>query len=156
MVGVELSSFACEAFFKENDLPFKLAYEKGFNIYQGEKITLFAGDIFELDRTMTGKLDAIFDRAALYALPSELRQRYVKAMINLLEPKAKMLLISFCYNQSEMNGPPFSVSEEEINCLYGHAFTIKQLYNEPVPEISEHHKAKGLTRADEQVYYLYK
>lgn len=44
--------------------------------YSAENIDMFTGDIFELSSEMLGPVDAIYDRAALVALPKEMRKRY--------------------------------------------------------------------------------
>lgn len=154
VIGVELSNIACEAFFKENNLPFITRKQNNFDVYQGDNITLFAGDFFELTQEMTGKLDAVFDRAALYALPSTMRQVYVDVLKNLLAPQAMMLLISLCYDQREMEGPPFSVDEKEVHQLYASHFSINKLYDADVTEIMPHHKQRGLSKAKDMVYLL--
>jgi len=74
----------------------------------------------------------VFDRAALVALPPELRQDYVRQLLNILPDKAKILLVTFSYDQGIMSGPPFSVEESEIHRLYGQRYDIKQLCSQDV------------------------
>lgn len=154
VVGVELSPIACEAFFIENNISFTVMQSDKFMVFKSDTITLLSGDFFDLNKSILGTVNAVFDRAALVALPSKLRRRYVESLINLLEPATLMFLIVVTYEQNMMNGPPFSVSENEVTELYGDYFSIKQLYDESAEKISKHLQAKGLTQASEQVYYL--
>ncbi len=156
VIGVELSPIACEAFFTENNLAFDLKQYGNFKIYAGDRITLFCGDIFDLTPELIGKIDAVFDRAALVALPSQLQKSYAEHITKILDSNAKMLLATLCYDQEKMSGPPFSVDENEIYQLYGAHFKITKLLDEAIAQISPHHKAKGLTEANNVVYSLIK
>ena len=55
-------------------------------------------------------VDGYYDRAALVALPPEMRARYVAHVAALLPSGARGLLVSFEYLPAE-GGPPFSVPE---------------------------------------------
>lgn len=154
LIGVELSSLACSAFFTEHQLSVTTHHTDHFTMFQGEKITLLAGDFFELNQETLGSVAAVYDRAALVALPSELRQRYAAHLITLLQDTSSVFLITTSYNQESMQGPPFSVDEAEVIKLYGAHFHIKQRYNKSLKAIPPHLQAKGLREAHEQVYCL--
>ena len=64
------------------------------------------------------RIDAVYDRAALIALPPRSRNRYARHQFD-LTGGAGQLLITLDYDQTQMDGPPFSVPEEEIGVLYG-------------------------------------
>ncbi len=68
-----------------------------------------------------------------------------------LTAHAPQLLISFEYDQRAMEGPPFSVSEEEIRQHYGHRYDITVLTSLDVPG-----GLKGRCPATERVYALRK
>lgn len=154
VIGVELSTIACESFFNNNSIAVKKIQGDKFTIYQSDKITLLSGDFFDLNKTLVGTFDAVYDRAALIALPGELRQRYATFLMSLLEPGTPMFLISNTYSQNEMQGPPFSVDEAEVIKLYGEHFTIDKLCSQDNLNIPEHLKVRGLTKASDEVYYL--
>ena len=154
VVGVELSDLACKDFFKENNISVEISTTDHFTVYKSKNITIFAGDYFKLATQHIGKIDAVYDRAALIALPAELRQQYASRLKELLSPQTKMLLIVMSYNQDEMAGPPFSVDENEVTKLYNSQFSIKQLHRNDVTQISEHLRVKGLTCFTDQVYAL--
>jgi len=156
VIGVEMSSTACKAFFEENKISPKVSKLGDGLGYSNDKITLFVGDFFQLNTQLLGHVDAVYDRAALIALPMELRQRYAAHLTELLAPHATIFLITTSYNQNEMQGPPFSVNAHEVNALFSERFNIQLLYSKPYTEIPEHLRAKGLLQAVEEVYCLIK
>lgn len=156
VIGVELSGQACKAFFHENKIRFKVTEMNGFAVYKSDEITLFAGDFFKFDKHLFDKIDAVYDRAALIALPPEPRKLYSEQLAKLLEPDTKILLITTSYDQREMQGPPFSVNEIEVNELFKTNFGVTHVYSKSVKDIPEHLKAKGLMHAIEHVHSLLK
>ncbi len=73
-----------------------------------------------------GDVSGVYDRAALVALPSPLREKYA-AHLMAITKCAPQLIISFEYDQNEMAGPPFSVNEKTVDALYSAAYNIKRL-----------------------------
>ena len=69
IVGVELSLLAIEQLFEELDVTPEIAVADAFTHFQAPQLDLFVGDIFELQENTLGPVDAIYDRAALVALP---------------------------------------------------------------------------------------
>jgi thiopurine S-methyltransferase len=69
-------------------------------------------------RFQSRPFDALYDRGALVALPEDLRSRYVEHTNSLLKPGAMRLVITLEYDQSVVNGPPFSVSAEELTTYW--------------------------------------
>jgi len=151
VIGVEFSKLACSTFFKENRIPVKITEVDNFTVYRGDEITLLSGDYFNLNQSVLDKIDAVYDRAALIALPMDVRKSYAKHLIELMSPATAMFLITTVYNQNEMQGPPFSVDENEVSALYGDYFDINQLYSKQF-EVPAHLQAKGMLQATEQVY----
>ncbi|WP_445427776.1 thiopurine S-methyltransferase [Alishewanella sp. HL-SH05] len=119
VLGIELSDIACHAFFAENQLAHTVTTAhplaaKGFIRFQAEALQLLQGDFFQLPDSRVNANNLIYDRAALIALPLEMRQRYVEKLDNWLEQGAVLLLISLEYPEDEKAGPPFSVTSAEI------------------------------------------
>jgi putative acetyltransferase len=107
--GIELHAPAVQEFFDENpDM-------------RGE-VSITCGDFFEVKEK--NHYDFIYDRAALVALPQGMRKVYAKKILQMLKPGGKYLLISYEYDPSELSGPPFSVTEQEIHELYQSNFSI--------------------------------
>jgi thiopurine S-methyltransferase len=94
--------------------------------YSSNNIDIFVGDIFGLSRSVLGQIDAIYDRAALVALPEPLRDRYAAHLINITD-RAPQLLISYDYDQRLLDGPPFAVSNEEVERHYRDSYDLKLL-----------------------------
>ena len=59
-----------------------------------------------------------YDRAALIALPPEMRERYAGHLQAVLPTRSLGLLVTIDYPQAEMAGPPFAVPDEEVRGYY--------------------------------------
>lgn len=116
--GIELSERAVEAFFSEHQLHPQVSRRGAFKVYQCEGLELWCGDIFALTAEDVGDCSALYDRAALIALPAPMRERYASHLQALLAAHAKGLLITLDYDQSTIDGPPFAVLEAEVRALY--------------------------------------
>jgi len=127
VVGAELSEIAVKQLFEELGITPKISNSSGTLLhYQANNIDLFVGDIFELTADILGDIDAVFDRAALVALPPETRIRYASHLAN-ITANAPQLLICFEYNQSIMNGPPFSIVPSEVEQHYAANYKLSLL-----------------------------
>ncbi|MGD8785606.1 MAG: thiopurine S-methyltransferase [Thioalkalispiraceae bacterium] len=153
--GVEISKLAIEQFFTEQGLPIEQEESDGWLAYRSGSIRIWCGDFFKLNSQQLGPVDAIYDRAALIALPHLMRSTYVRKLLE-LAGVAPQLLITLEYDQSQMSGPPFAVSRQEVNELY------QSSYGEvsgPVEKIDvlpshEHFAQRGVTALSECVYLL--
>lgn len=156
--AVECSDRAVKDFFEDNALNYKHAEKDQHALYQSSDlpslIEIFQGDFFELQQEDLDGITDIFDRASLVALPVEMRQDYAKKMAELQKPGVRTLLVTLTFDPEEMNGPPFSVIEEEVNDLYSENFTIQKLLVKNVIEEETGLKKRGLTALDETVYKL--
>jgi thiopurine S-methyltransferase len=154
VVGVELSPLAVEAFFLDNGLQPALRQQGDFLISESDGLQILCGDFFALRPADLGKIDAVYDRAALVALPYDMRIDYVSYLSALLMSGVKMLLVAFDYPQHEMAGPPFSVTKKEVEKLYQAWCDVELLANDDVIEQEQRFKERGLSRLREQVYRL--
>jgi len=152
--GVELSSIACADFFRENGLEFSTSHHRGFEVFKSQGIELWAGDFFILTAHNLQKVNGIYDRAALIALPPEMRQRYAQHLAKILPDHCRMLCITMEYEEHKMKGPPFSVPDEEFKKLFRADFSIKQLSESSGPEIVGNLSERGLDTLTERVYLL--
>lgn len=140
VVGVELVGQAVIEFFDENNIAASAhphPNNSSLKYYQGQfdgcPITLWVGDIFELSAADVGKIDAIYDRAALVALPDNddgenaLRVQYSKQLITLTN-NAQQLLLTFGLDEVDEStykdypGPPFLISQADLGRYYDHAY----------------------------------
>ena len=79
---------------------------------------------------------------------------YVEIMTELQYPGTSTLLITLTYPQCDMNGPPFSISKEEVEDLYGTHFSIDKLVAKNVIDDEPGLKSRGLTELTETAYKL--
>lgn len=122
--------------------------------YEGDGVLLLAGDFFAVSASTIGKVDAVYDRAAIVALPADMRLVYSKHLQEISQ-QAPQLLFTFDYDQSEMSGPPFSVPAAEIHTHYQPYY--KQIELLEVREIIDHEpsfKERGLTSFKQLVYLI--
>ncbi len=115
--GAELSEIAIEQLFAELNLKPQIENIGALKHYHAQWLDIFVGDIFDLTHDTLGKVDAIYDRAALVALPQSMRSSYARH-VQLLSQHAPQLLIQYQYDQSLMDGPPFAIAESEMLQLY--------------------------------------
>ena len=93
-------------------------------------------------------------RASLVSLPLDMRKQYADKMAELKSPGIRTLLVTLTYDQSEMNGPPFSVSEDNVNELYSDYFSIEKLCFKDTIANEPRMQDRGLTSLVETVYKL--
>ena len=154
VLGVEISEIAVKQFFSENQIAYRSIHKDDFNHYLMDGFTLLHGDFFNISAERVQDVSAVFDRAALVALPPELRQKYVQRLNDILPANVKILLVTFEYDQTQMTGPPFSVPEDEVNMLYKHRYYIDLLLKQEVLEAYAAFQALGLDYLQEKVYVL--
>lgn len=124
--GVELYEKAVKDFFSENHLPSPRVLRTGvFTDYAVDNITISVGDAF-MYKTVK-PFDLIYDRASLVALPARMRSSYATLILSLLKNGGKYLLLTYEYDEMEMQGPPFSVPDKEVRELFGSKLQIKLL-----------------------------
>lgn len=116
VVGVEFSPIAVRELAEREGL-----VQEGtlgpFIVHRGEGITLLEGDFFDLESSYVGQLTGVWDRAALVAMHPTQRSAYVKIQRSLLGDGV-LLLSTLSYDQSKMDGPPWSVPETLVMELW--------------------------------------
>lgn len=155
VVGVELSGKAVEAFFREHQLSFEKSSKASFDIYSSGNLSIWKGDFFKLQPEFLPGIDAIYDKAALIALPKEKRKAYARHVINLSHKSTQVLMNTFEYKQEEMTGPPFSVAYDEVSRLYGKFFNITLLHEASIFQDLPKFHFRGLSSyLIEKLYHL--
>jgi len=154
VLGVELSSVAVEAFFTENGLQANHVSSPNFNACEADSIRILCGDFFDLTKDQLSKVKTVYDRASLVALPPEVRERYVRHLIEILPSKSQILLVTFDYHQAEMPGPPFAVSIDEVNLLFRDYAEVTLLAGLDVLSQNPRFIARGLSRMHENIFLI--
>lgn len=155
IVGVEFSPIACKAFFEENGLPYQVKTLDSFTAYYNDVITIYCGDYFALMPDLIGNSKAVYDRGGFVALPPDVQEQYIEHLVTLIPVGSKILMLTIEYDQQQIEGPPYSVSLDEIKQRCGSHFHIDQLEHEP-GDVPEHLEEKGLQAADYAVYIITK
>ena len=150
IAGSELSKIAIEQLFSELGVEPVTTANDEISSYSADSIDIFVGDFFNLFSGMLGHIDAIYDRAALVALPETMRDRYTAHLMEITD-QAPQLLITFNYDQRLLDGPPFSISDEEVGRRYQDSYDLKLLESADVPG-----GLKGKCPAKEKAWLLKK
>jgi thiopurine S-methyltransferase len=147
VAGAELSQLAVVSLFERLHLTPSVREAGALTHWSVPSLDIFVGDMFALTATALGMIDAVYDRAALIALPPDMRERYA-SHLDALTNGAPQLLITLAYEQSRLAGPPFSVEEPEL----------RRLYPDRAPELLSRHELpggfKGVSPATEITWLL--
>ena len=154
VIGVEISPLAVAAFFSEAGITPHRHRGRAHEIWQGGGISLFCGDFFALLAEDIGPIDAIYDRASLIALPARMRQGYVEQLTRLCPAPVQSLLITLFYEQSQMDGPPFAVSPEEVQELFSPLFEVSEIARLDILQQNPRFRERGLEWFEEHIYLL--
>jgi len=156
VVGAELSETAVEAFFSENSMTATVEVRGAFKVYRHGSCEIWCGDFFALTAEDVGACTAFYDRAALIALPASMRWRYVEQLNRLLAQDSRGLLITLDYDQSQIDGPPFAVDEDEVQQLLSPEWRVKRVGEWDVLDKSAKFKQAGATHLMEYAYRLFR
>ena len=127
VVGIELSEIAVQAFFDENEIRAEQDRHGPLTRYRGAGYTLLSGNFFDLTPDLINPVTAVYDRAALIALPPEMRQDYARHLQSLCASQALGLLITVSYPVDDISPPPFLVAPAEVASLYDPWCTVTLL-----------------------------
>lgn len=127
VLGVELSELAVQQLFAENQLAAQAQRQVDGMHYTAGDLVIIQGDIFKVAARAFESCHAVYDRAALVALPAELRARYAHEVYAKLPADCRGLVITLEYPQAEMQGPPFAVDEREMHRLFDAGWEITLL-----------------------------
>ncbi len=156
VLGVELSALAVEAFFKENNITPSRRRDGSFDVSDAGGISILCGDFFDLTNGHLQGVRAVYDRAALIALPPDMRKKYVEHLMSCLPADVQILLMTIDYPQEKVDGPPFSVPVEEVKSLYGSCAEIRLLEREYLLTENPRFKARGVSHVHENVFLIKK
>ena len=148
IVGIELSELAVQQLFKDLKIEADIYQLRGIKCYRARNIDIFVGDIFNLSAKIVGTVNAVYDRAALVALPAITRNKYTNHLTTITN-KAPQLLICYQYNQILMDGPPFSINKEELRRHYQINYKLLHIESEKV-----NGRLRGKVAATQEVWIL--
>jgi len=154
IIGVEVSDLAVDGFFEMVGLTPEIETIGPLAIHRAGPYELWCGDLFEVPATVFDRVDVVYDRASIVALPTKIRQRYADTLTTQLRPDAPWYMVAFTYDQAEMDGPPFSVPLDEIDRLFAEDFTIETIVDESAFERADTLKERGITHIQETLSIL--
>ena len=155
VIGCELSQLAVQQFFAENNLAFDKTEQGNFMVYKSDNISIYQGDFFKLDSIIMQNCKAIYDRAALIALPDDMVGNYVKKLRNIMPDNCMELLITLEFIKTVGPlGPPFSTSNGKVEQLFKHANSLKLLYEEDIIQRETRFAEMGCQYLWERVYLI--
>ncbi len=131
VTGIELSETAIIELFEELDVVPTVSTVGELTLYTATNLNVFVGDIFKVTAELIGKIDAIYDRAAIVALTKGLRVDYT-VHLRAMSKNAPQLLLCFEYEQSLMDRTPYSVEESEVRGHYAEHYEIELLTRESI------------------------
>lgn len=154
VLGVELSPIAVSDFFAAADVTPEKTQSGPFEQCAVDDVTLLCGDFFSLERTRMAGISAVFDRASLVAMPAEMRPDYAAHLTSILPHNCPILLVTMEYPLGEMQGPPFTVPEEEVRQLFGQHYRIARLAQSDILDEAPRFRERGLSALEEKVFLL--
>ena len=157
VLGVELAERAVEDFFAEQGLQPEVEQQGVLRLYRAAGVEIYCGDFFNVQAEHVAGCTALYDRAALIALPEGMRERYAAHLAAILPSGCAGLLVTLDYQQAEMSGPPFAVDEALVaQLLTEQQWTCELLEQADVLGQNWRFLQRGLTRLDERAYRLRK
>jgi thiopurine S-methyltransferase len=156
VIGVELAESAVRAFYQEAGQAFRVQRERHLLRYSGGRVAIYCGDFMNLTALHLLRAAAVYDRAALIALPPRMRTQYADHLQRIVPDGCRMLLITLEYDQQQVAGPPHSVEEAEVRALFGSRCRIERMCSATVTELPPKFAEAGVTQAEEVAYSLVK
>jgi thiopurine S-methyltransferase len=156
VLGVEISPLAVRDFFRENNLTPQVSRREPFDVWETDGLMVLCGDFFALSADGLRDIGAVYDRASLIALPPDLRARYAAHMVSILPQDTHILLVTMEYPAQGMQGPPFSVEENEVHALYEKHFKVTSLLRKDILAENARFRERGLNELHEHVYRLHR
>ena len=154
VIGIELSRLAIDQFLDEQKLTATRMEMGGMPAFAHDGLRLVVGDFFRLQPGDLGAIAAVYDRAALIAMPPAMQTDYVRQLRELVPETTPILLITLDYDPEEMQGPPFAASFARIQELYGDHYDIILLEQLDALEDNPTLRKRGLTWLTETAWHL--
>ena len=152
VIGIELSHIAIQdCFHALNVTPSRHRHGR-FIRWQHGRLELWCGDLFDLRREDLGDIAAVYDCAALTALPAASRGHYVRQLSSLLGVGGQMLLLT-----TESSDDPADAehsSDPEVLALYQSRFAIELLFGHTCLKVDPEHPSLPASLLAEKVYHL--
>lgn len=154
VLGVELAERAAVDFFAELGVEPEITEDGPLRRYRFERLEILQGDIFDVTAEQVADCCGLYDRAALIALPEDMRADYAAHLQRILPRQVRGLLVTLEYPQAEMDGPPFAVLSGEVRRHFAEGWQVEELERVDVLAESPKFLKSGVTRLEEVVFAL--
>jgi thiopurine S-methyltransferase len=154
VVGIEISAIAVRDFFAAAGLTPNVTRTDRFEVSEGGGVRILQGDFFDLRPQDLEDVGGVYDRAALIALPPNLRLAYARSLAEKLPKRVRILLVCLESNKFGVGGPPFSVDEKEVREIYEPAFRVELVRRTPFEDAPPHLLSRGHDKIADAVYTL--
>ncbi|MDH4561206.1 thiopurine S-methyltransferase [Pseudomonas sp. BN411] len=154
ILGVELAERAVQDFFAEQGLTPEVTQQGELRRYSAGAVEILQGDFFAVTAADVAQCQALYDRAALIALPPVMRDDYVAHLQCILPARCDGLLVTLDYEQVRLEGPPFSVPEGEVRRHLEAGWEVEMLERNDVLEKNWKFASRGLDSLHEPVFRL--
>ena len=156
--GVELAEDAVRGYFEDAGERFdvisgRYAY---LDSYVGPGGVIYRGNLFDLTAPDLPGIQAVYDRAALVALPLDLRARYADHLLRIVPDGTRILLVTMEFEQSRVAGPPFAVPSDEVEMLFKDRCRVERLDSGNVYDPPPKFAVAGVEDAQEVVWRITK
>ncbi|RMH91114.1 thiopurine S-methyltransferase [Lysobacter pythonis] len=156
VLGIELAAQAVGEFFAAQGMQATPRATADGLLHTAGDIAILEADAFEVDEATYAHCRHVYDRAALIALPPELRRRYAETLYARLPTGCQALLITLEYPQAQKSGPPFSVTEGEVRALFSPHWEVELLERRDILDQQPSFAAQGVTTLHTAVYRMRK
>ncbi|XP_029446589.1 thiopurine S-methyltransferase-like [Rhinatrema bivittatum] len=156
ITGVDISETGLKGFFIEQNISYieeqvpEIPGAKVFKSLSGN-ISLYCCSIYDFPR-IDVKFDGIWDRGGLVAVNPCDRECYANVLLSLMEKECRYFLVTVSYDTSLHGGPPFYVSDTELDKLFGMFCSMKYLGK--IESLIEMQKMWGLDYLYEILYLV--
>ena len=156
IIGVELSDIAVREFFTEGgQTPARTSVGQLRNLVRGAVQHSIVAIFSICGPKCSSDVAAVYDRAALIALPPAMRTRYAETLARILPRDAIIFLVGLDYPEHEISGPPFSVSRQRNRASFlARRSTVAVLEARDGLAASPNLQKRGVTRLKETTYLL--
>lgn len=154
VLGIEISAQGIAEFFADLRVRDTIEETADGLLHRAGDIAILEADAFNVSAASLSAIRHVYDRAALIALPPTLRRQYVDTLYARLPAGTNALLITLEYPQHEKDGPPFSVSEDEVHLLFSPAWDVTLLERRDILAQQPGFVAEGVSDLHTAVYRL--
>lgn len=154
VIGVELSPIAVRAFFKENNLHPSKQKSGQFTLWRSGRISILCGDYFALRKEDLGEIDTVYDRAALTALPEDIRTHYIAQLKLIVSDTTNVFLLTTEDAEASDTLEQALGVDQEITILYADEFDIDLAHVESAFEGDLESPGETPRRTEYKVYKL--